>query len=171
MARGLEKEVKYRVDCGELGRLLEKLKGMGANAWGPVREEDFYYNHPCRDFASTDEAVRLRVRDGRLTVAYKGPRLGVGPLKERVELEVEASGPVREVIEWLGFRLVARIVKDRHYIDYRGHTITLDVVDGLGCFVEVEGPEPERVAAEVGVRGEAVGETYLELLLRKRRGG
>ncbi|GAB6148145.1 class IV adenylate cyclase [Stetteria hydrogenophila] len=168
----LEKEVKYRVDCGLLDALLERLRSLGARLSGPVREEDLYYNHPCRDFASTDEALRVRASRGVRVLTYKGPRLGSGSVKSRLEVEARVEGPVEEILERLGFRPVARVVKERVYAEYGGHVVTLDRVEGLGCYVEVEGPDPEGLSRELGVEGELVEETYLELLLeRMGRGG
>lgn len=167
MSGRLEKEVKYKVDCSVLNDLLERLRTLGAKLVGPLREEDTYYNHPCRDFASTDEAVRIRVSSGKTILTYKGPRLDSGPVKRRVELEARVNGPLPEILEKLGFRRVARVVKDRFYAEYRGHTVSLDRVEGLGCYVEVEGPNPDDVFRELGISGKQVEETYLELLLKK----
>ncbi|MMZ68041.1 CYTH domain protein [compost metagenome] len=77
------------------------------------------------------------------------------------------DGPISGILERLGFRPVARVVKERFYAEYDGHVVTLDEVEGLGCFVEVEGKDPGRVAGELGVKGRLVEETYLELLLKK----
>ncbi len=167
MSGRLEKEVKYEVDCRVLNDLLERLRALGAKLVGPLREEDTYYNHPCRDFASTDEAVRIRVSSGKTILTYKGPRLDSGPVKRRVELEARVDGPLHEILEKLGFRMVAKVVKDRFYAEHKGHTVSLDRVEGLGCYVEVEGSNPEGIVRELGISGKLVEETYLELLLKK----
>ena len=53
-----EVEVKYRtVDHDHLTRLLAQ---MGAAREDSVRQEDTYLRHPARDFAQTNEALRLR---------------------------------------------------------------------------------------------------------------
>ena len=167
MSSRLESEVKYEVDCSVLNDLLERLRALGAKIEGPLREEDTYYNHPCRDFASTDEAVRIRVSSGKTILTYKGPRLDSGPVKRRVELEARVDGPLPEILEKLGFRRVANVVKDRFYAEFNDHTISLDRVEGLGCYIEVEGPDPEGIVRELGIIGRLVEETYLELLLKK----
>ncbi|KUO86543.1 MAG: hypothetical protein AT709_07990 [Caldivirga sp. MG_3] len=71
----LEVEVKFRIR--DVKGLVNRLRGFATHIGSNV-EEDHYFNHPCRDFRSTDEAVRVRVYgSGRVTVTYKGPRLGV----------------------------------------------------------------------------------------------
>ena len=172
MGRGVEREVKLRVPCEALAGLAGLLESLGARVEGPVEEVDVYYRHPCRDFASTDEALRLRVAGGGARLTYKGPRLSRGPVKERLELEASVEGPLGEILEMLGFREAARVVKRRLYARLDGHTVTLDQVEGLGCFVEVEGPDPEALADRLGLGGaEMVEETYLEMVLRARGPG
>ncbi len=168
----VEREVKLRVPCEALASLAGRLESLGANVEGPVEEVDLYYRHPCRDFASTDEALRLRLSRGRARLTYKGPRLSRGPVKERMELEATVEGPAPEILERLGFMEAARVRKLRVYASIWGHTVSLDEVEGLGCFVEVEGPDPEGVAARLGLgEAERVPETYLELILQARGPG
>lgn len=166
-----EREVKMRVDCSRLERVKEILLGHGAVVKASRRETDIYYQHPCRDLAATDEAFRLRLVDGRgESLTYKGPRISSrGGVKERKEIIVElAGGPVGELLEELGFKPAVTVEKEREYLEYRGHTFTLDRVRGLGCFIEIEGDEPDRLARWLeseGVRGEPVEKTYAEMVL------
>ncbi|ACB39025.1 class IV adenylate cyclase [Pyrobaculum neutrophilum] len=174
----LEVEVKYRA---HLAAVKSRLPSLGFSPSGAQSEEDVYFQHPCRNFAETDEALRVRVVGGRVEVTYKGPRLGLGG-KTRAEITAEADLGVLEVLERLGFKPVARIRKRREYYTGRGLTVSLDWVEGLGEFVEIEKvvegegevaaavAEIRRLAAELGV-GEEVGETYLELFLKAYKGG
>ncbi|ABL88285.1 adenylate cyclase [Pyrobaculum islandicum DSM 4184] len=174
----LEVEVKYRAD---LGSVRERLKSLGFSLVAAGWEEDIYFQHPCRDFASTDEALRVRISGGRVGVTYKGPRMGFGG-KTRVELSAAADVSIVEIFEKLGFVAVARIKKRREYYRGGGFTISLDQVEGLGEFVEIEKvvegegevaeavAEIRRLAARLGV-GEEVRETYLELFLNTFKSG
>ena len=141
---------------------------------------DVYFQHPCRDFSATDEALRLRISAGGAELTYKGPRLGAGA-KTRFEASTMAGPEVVEVLQRLGFREVARIRKRREYYAGGGFTVSLDWVEGLGEFVEIEKVVPDRSfveAAVAEVRGLAerlglwdeVRETYLELFLRRGTG-
>jgi len=173
-------------DCGLLSTVEEKLRALGARFLGEDFEEDTYYQHPCRDFAATDEALRVRRRRGCPELTYKGPKRLVGGAKTRVEETValcDAEGAGR-VLEALGFRPVAVVAKRRRYYRLRDVLVSLDEVRGLGCFLEAEyvgagGPgeaveaieEALRVLGLEGLRREA--RSYLELLLeaRGRQGG
>ena len=168
----VEIEAKYAVRCSELPIIEDRLKDLGAHPEGERREEDIYYRHPCRDFLATDEGLRLRIVDGRPeSLTYKGPRLP-GKVKRRTELILPLSrGPAGEILERLGFAPAIRVAKDRKYYRLEGALVTLDRVEGLGCYVEVEAGSPEevlRIARLLGLAGEPITASYAELAARRR---
>ena len=82
---GFEVEIKFRAaDLEALGR---RLLSLGAEPIGTSEQEDLYLAHPSRDFASTDEALRLRRVGDMNRITYKGPKLG-GPTKTREETPI-----------------------------------------------------------------------------------
>lgn len=174
----LEVEQKFRAD---LGRVREELLRLGASPVEAKEEVDVYFQHPCRDFAKTDEALRVRRSGGDVEVTYKGPRMR-SSAKARLELTVSADGDVEAVLEALGFRKVAVIKKRREYYSYGSLTISLDDVEGLGQFVEIEAVASSEASlkeaeAEVSALAERLGlaervdATYLELYLSIFKGG
>ena len=175
-------EVELKVPVESLSEVEGRLVAMGAAKLFEERQVDVYLQHPCRDFASTDEALRLRLVGGRCTLTYKGPKLS-STCKARREVEVEVSSyeGALSILEALGFRRVASIVKDRRAYSIDGLAVYLDSVDGLGCFVEVEAPRGLSInEAESRVRGlaerlglpleRATTKSYLELALEKAEG-
>jgi adenylate cyclase class 2 len=118
-------------------------------------ECDEYFNAPHRDFALTDEAVRIRRKGDQYILTYKGPKRD-SATKTRTEIEVElAAGPVNGErasawLQHLGFRAVAKVSKQRslYSFHYQSHDfeICLDRVDRVGTFVELE-----TVTDEVGL--------------------
>ncbi len=168
----MEIEVKVPVDCGEVGGLLERLKELGAAVEGPLREVDIYLLHPCRDVVARDEAVRVRLSGGRARLTYKGPRVGEG-VKARLEVEADTEPRVLEVLEALGFREGLRVVKSRYYARLGRALVTLDKVEGLGCFVEVESlrSDPRDLEEAIGALGLAgrplVTESYASMLAKR----
>jgi len=146
-----EIELKYQID--DVSQVLAKLNGMGAIEAATESHEDVYYRHPCRDFASTGEALRIRRIDGRPHITYKGGKSlvshgGVSGIKLRRELEWglapgdENGGKMAEMLESLGFTVVAKVVKQRRpfEIEFGGikAAVTIDAVDGIGTFAEIE---------------------------------
>ncbi len=177
-----EVEVKYRVQSIELIR--PGLEALGARYIETRIEEDVYFNSPMRNFAETDEALRLRRHsDGTVVLTYKGPRLGgKGKTREEINVVVGDFNAMYEILRKLGFVEVARVVKKREVYVYENFTISLDKVEGLGDFVEIETVVTSedligRGIEEVLSLGDRLGlsrdwierKTYLELMLERKR--
>ncbi len=170
-----EVEQKYRVDCDQLEELRNLLQERAGEVEAIVEETDVYLSHPCRDLWALDEALRVRYVNGRpRSLTYKGPR-APRPLKDRQEINLEISGDPIPILEALGFRRSVEVVKFRIYISYKEVLVTLDRVEGLGCFVEVESKTGDEASIkdainELKISGEPVNETYAEMVARRRMG-
>src|SRR5258708_160815 len=125
---GYEVEIKFRVaDHHDLRR---RLAAMGARPEPEIAQEDTYFAHPGRDFAQTDEALRLR-RAGSLNwITYKGPKHG-GPTKTREELDVpfadggEHHASLALVFQKLGFEpvMVVRKTRTPYHLSVQGRSL------------------------------------------------
>ncbi len=176
----LEIEVKIKVD--KLEPIRSRLEELRASPMERVHERDVYYNAPHRDFARTDEALRIRYSGSNCVLTYKSAKLSGYSLKAREELSTPVgSGPaLEEILEKLGFTRTAEVEKIREYYLFRDASVALDKVKGLGCFVEIERCTPgeghdlqhgiESIADELGIRGEPTRTSYLELLLSTKKG-
>jgi adenylate cyclase class 2 len=171
--RGLPREVELKYRCAEPGDVLRRLEALGARRIGEFQQEDVYFQHPCRDFALSDEALRVRFSGGVAELTYKGPREHVSEGKSREELVVPVGNPEQllELLRKLGFREVARVRKKRIVFLISGAEVSLDHVEGLGVFVELEDKGAgamglREIAESLGLRGPPVEETYLEMILR-----
>lgn len=147
-----EIESKYPVDAPDA--LIERIALEGGIFVSENRNEDTYYNHPCRDFAVTGEALRIRRIDGQPLITYKAPKVATvdqqlgGDVKAREELEWRLDpgdldgSAMRRLLTHLGFREVATVDKTRK--TYRigavddALTITIDAVDSVGNYAEIE---------------------------------
>jgi adenylate cyclase class 2 len=140
-----EVEQKFRV--ADRPMLEAKLNRLGIQ-WGEtVGQVDSYFAHPSRDFAQTDEALRIRRVGSANFVTYKGPKIDA-TTKTRRELELpllegEAmAGQFRELLVALGFHPVTDVVKQRRYghVQWEGQDaeIVVDDVAEVGLFVEIE---------------------------------
>jgi adenylate cyclase, class 2 len=141
----LEVELKYPV--ADLGEVERKLQSLGAEVVDSPFEVDLYFAHPARDFAKTDEAVRIRRKGVACFLTYKGPKIDQ-TTKTRREIELplpggeESAAQWTELLEVLGFAPVAEVRKSRRKakVLWQGRRIevSLDNVDRLGTFVELE---------------------------------
>jgi adenylate cyclase class 2 len=180
-------EVEMKFPVAEMAAVEERLAGMGAAISASSIEVDTYFAHPARDFAKTDEALRLRRKDTSHFITYKGPKIDAAT-KTRREIElplaVDERGfqAWRSLLEALGFSAVGEVRKRRRKADVawqdRTVEVSLDEVEPLGTFVELElvalsdGIEAARacilsLARALGLEG---GErrSYLELLMERR---
>ncbi|MCX6688302.1 MAG: class IV adenylate cyclase [Methanoregula sp.] len=176
----IEIELKVRVDS--LDPIREELNRREAKSFGRIHEHDLYYNAPHRDFAETDEAMRVRYTNDHAVITYKGAKLRAFGLKAREELNtaVELGEVFEQILVRLGFTKTTEVNKWRENYRLGNAAIALDTVDELGTFVEIEimtdenntaaTNEISKIAKEIGVTGEPILASYLELLLSKRSG-
>src|SRR5262245_49585825 len=80
-----EVEQKHRVDDPDA--LIQTLATRGAALGPAIEQADTYFAHPSRDFAKTDEALRIRMVAGDGVVTFKGPKLDA-TTKTRREIEL-----------------------------------------------------------------------------------
>ena len=165
----LEVEVKGRVkDQQQLKRIHDFVSG-----WEPLPvedHEDIYFSHPDRDFARTDEALRLRQLGDDYRLTYKGPKLD-SRTKTREEIDLPVPAGIREILERLGFREVSRVRKRRTPYRKDNLILCIDQVEGLGWFVEMElqggeareAPDLLKMLASLGMESET--RSYLELAM------
>ena len=178
----LEVEQKFRV--ADLAPIRERLVALGARFHPPIEQADTYFAHPERDFAQTDEALRLRSVGERTWITYKGPKLDpVHKTRRELELPLPAGADTfdrhSELLAALGFRPVATVHKRRETgrltWDGLGIEVALDTVAGVGQFVEVEitTEEQHRQTAQAAISSlanylglaDSERRSYLELLL------
>jgi adenylate cyclase class 2 len=180
----MQYEVEQKFPVDDLAKVGAKLAALGGRLETSIDQLDRYFAHPSRDFARTDEALRIRQVGPRCYVTYKGPKIDL-VTKTRREIELPLSASADAVAEWtsllevLGFRRVAEVRKQRlpAHIAWQGGDIkiALDRVVGVGNFVEIEltasaeGLERAKsrilsLAAAIGL-SHAERRSYLELLL------
>ncbi len=191
MKDSFEVEVKFPVPNHDT--VIAALTHIGLHPKLTEHQNDRYFNHPCRDFAKSDEALRIRhttiehlqspSQSGteHFELTYKGPK--IDPLsKTRVEINtsIQNLDEVAAVLGHLGFRTAGVVTKTRTIYDMDDIEICIDIVEGLGVFVELESAaetEEEvptvrdallRLAEQIGLDTSTMIRTsYLELILEK----
>lgn len=171
----IEVESKFRSPGND--KVEKALGKLGADLVSEEEMEDLYFQHPGRDFGETDEALRLRKREGVSELTYKGPRMRMEHTKAREEVTMRTEDPLaaQRIVEKLGFREFMSVHKRRRSFKYDKIRIAVDTVEGLGEFVELEliTEEPQRAEMLIDhVRDELAltahePRTYLELILDK----
>jgi len=171
--------MKVRADHDDV---RERLRAGEASLSGVAFQEDTYYDAPHREFAETDEALRVRreadlgadapvgvdavadaLDDGEFDarVTYKGPLVeAASKTREEFETGVDDDEAMGRVFEALGFSPAATVAKRRECWSLSDATVTVDDVAGLGTFVECETASAD---ADVDRARERVASTLREL--------
>jgi len=190
-------EVELKFPVPDTRAIEQRLTAIGSRWHEPVDQIDRYFNHPCRDFARTDEALRLRRNGDEVVITWKGPRIDTAT-KTRREIELPLALEVlkpdvlgqpaevaiarwTELLEALGFRSVATVAKRRRHagVTWQGREVdvALDSVAGLGEFLELELQASEEEIPQARACLESLARelgcenperrSYLELLLER----
>lgn len=184
-----EVELKFRL--ADAAAVVQRLEARGARFGPPLDQVDRYFAHPARDFAATDEALRLRWVGDDVSITWKGPRIDAAT-KTRLEIELPIAAVAAEdaaggatlarwtdLLERLGFRPVREVAKRRRTARVPGDgpviEACLDDVAGLGSFLELEiaaaAAEVDAARARIEALARDLGcqvperRSYLELLL------
>lgn len=133
-----EVELKFKLDSKK--ELLEKLSELGVALSVPRKQHDWIYMRNGKSFGDLEvgEAI-IRIRkegDNTITTIKKY----VDGIKDRQEVEcgISDASLFAEYLEMLGFKLLVEVEKERVIGHYHNASITLDHVNELGDFSEIE---------------------------------
>jgi adenylate cyclase class 2 len=133
----IEVEVKAKIDSFE--EMEKRLENLGAEKGKREFQEDIYFASPVVDFAKTDEALRIRTTNNDTFITYKGPKLNDrAKTRKEVEMTIENAEKAKDIFEEIGFRAVRTVRKNRQYYTYENFEISLDDVEGLNPYMEIE---------------------------------
>jgi len=170
-------EMEAKIAVADLAAIEDRLAGLGAGKTGEYTETDTFFDFPDRRLKAADSALRLRERKNLHTgqsnfrLTFKGPRQP-GPFKHRreVELAVDSHENTRALLEALGLASFAEYTKRRHSWTLDGCGVEADRLEGIGQFVEVEGPDEQtirRVMARLGLTDSPIiHKSYLSMAIK-----
>ena len=173
----LEIEVKARIKSKR--DMKRRILAAGGVYLRTETQEDAYFAHPSRDFAKTDEALRLRMVGDEYFLTYKGKKLDYQTkTREEIEIKMKEGPAIAEILDKLGFTKVKNVIKTREYYALDEYWVAIDDVMELGQFIEIEkhGEEyaPEELfemMARLGIgREQTERKSYLELIFEKEGG-
>lgn len=136
-------EVEVKAKINSFKEIEEKLENIGAVKTKKEFQEDMYFNSPVVDFAKTDEALRIRTTieddDTNIFITYKGPKIdSKSKTRKEIEMGIDDSSKCADIFEEIGFEKVRTVRKNRKYYKYENFEISLDDVEGLEPYMEIE---------------------------------
>jgi adenylate cyclase class 2 len=164
-----EREIEAKFYVRDLAKIELRLRAAGAQPLQErVHELNLRFDTKANNLRKAFSVLRLR-RDNQARLTYKGAgTVEDGGILNRREIEfvVEDFEKARELLEALGYRVVAFYEKFRATYQLRETLVMLDELP-FGCFVEIEGREAvsiRAVALALGLEwSAAVKEGYLTL--------
>lgn len=137
----IEVEVKAKIDNFE--DIEKKLDELGAKKSKKEFQEDIYFNSPVVDFAKTDEALRIRTTkendNTNIFITYKGPKIDKkSKTRKEIEMGIDDAEKCSGIFEAIGFEKVRAVRKNRQYYTYENFEISLDDIEGLDPYMEIE---------------------------------
>jgi adenylate cyclase class 2 len=176
-----ELELKFRV--ADEAAFRSTITEMAKSSLPAETQTDVYFNHPARDFAITDEALRLRTIGKNTELTYKGPSAGsLAKGREELEVAIGCADDFAVILNHLGFRHTRRVRKHREAWSLLWERdwvlVCLDRVEELGLFCELEvlleeedydGRAEQSLWSLAGRLGlsDPIRKSYLEMLLEK----
>ena len=132
-------EVEVKAKITSFNEIEKRLEALGAVKSRKEFQEDIYFASPIVDFAKTDEALRIRTTDNDIFITYKGPKLNSeAKTRKEVEMSIESASKAKDIFEEIGFKEVRTVRKNRQYYTYENFEISLDDVEGLPPYMEIE---------------------------------
>lgn len=132
-------EVEVKAKINSFKEMEKKLDEIGATKSKSEFQEDIYFQSPIVDFGETDEALRIRTTNNNIFITYKGPKIDEkSKTRKEVEMNIESAEKAKDIFEEIGFRQARTVRKNRQYYTYKNFEISLDDVEGLNPYMEIE---------------------------------
>lgn len=173
-------EIEAKVSVENLSELKDKLNQIGANLIGKWEETDAFFDFEDGNLSNSDSALRLRVRRDissgveSYRITFKGPRQS-GSFKRRQEIEitVNSSEDARNLLSSIGMKERVAYTKRRDSWQMDNCAIELDRIDGIGNFIEVEGPDEDsirNILRQLDLSDKpTITKSYLEMILENKK--
>ncbi len=170
-----EIEAKLKVDS--LQEIERKLPELGAEFLAEQLQTDYHFDDANTTLTKTDRCLRLRKqmvgKNESLFLTYKGAK-EKSNLKKRqeIELEIKDADSVRKLLSALGYEQSLVVEKKRRLWQLGDCEVALDRLPLLGDFVEIEGPDEEKIAnaqEKLGLSDLShIAESYASLVTKKQ---
>ena len=144
-----EIEAKLKVDS--LQEIERKLDELGAEFLAVQLQTDYHFDDANSQLTKTDRCLRLRRQrvgsSERFFLTYKGAKEESNFKKrQEIEIEIKDAESAKRLLSALGYEKVLVVEKKRRVWRLGDCEIALDRLPLLGDFVEIEGPDDQKIA-------------------------
>jgi predicted adenylyl cyclase CyaB len=171
-------EIEAKLKVNSLAKIARRLKAVGAEFVRQKLQTDIYLDDSKSTLRKTDSALRIRLqcigRKEQTVITFKGPKLK-GRFKHRQEIQFEVGDArlAEMFLAAIGYKKALAFQKKRQVWRLDRCEVALDCLPLLGSFVEIEGPDENKIAGVQKKLGLAdlrhIPESYAVLMERKLR--
>ena len=173
-------EIEAKIKVNSLQEVAARLSELGAEFLSEHIQKDQYFDNAGRTLTKTDRGLRLRRQrignEEKIFLTYKGAR-EKDRFKKRQEIEMEVTDgdSVEKLLFAMGYEKAIVFEKKRRVYRLGGCEVALDELPLLGSFVEIEGPDGEKIAdvqKNLGLSDlPSIKESYAGLMAAKLKAG
>lgn len=145
-----EIEAKLKVDS--LPEIKRKLTELGAEFLQEQLQTDYHFDDANMSLQRSDRCLRLRRqwvnKSEQFFLTYKGAK-EKSKFKKRheIEIRIEDGDSIQRLLSALGYQKALVIEKKRQVWKLGQCEVSLDRLPLLGDFVEIEGPDEEKITS------------------------
>lgn len=134
--------------------LIAKLRELGAQDLGEdLLREIIFYDQEGKWVAANKTFVRIRQRQGRITLTYKNQEAESATGTEEIEFGADSWDKARQFLEALGLRVGREQEKKRHTFALQKVTVDIDTWPSVPTYVELEGESEEKIRQAAALLG------------------
>jgi len=143
-----EIEAKLKIEAPE--QIERRLVELGAEFIAELSQTDYHFDDAKATLKKGDKALRLRRQvaadSTQLLMTYKGPK-EKSNFKKRQEIEFDLADAdaAGKLLGALGYHKTLVVEKTRRLWRFGGCEVALDRLELLGDFLEIEGPDDEKI--------------------------
>jgi adenylate cyclase class 2 len=143
-------EIEAKLKVESLQEVKGKLAELGAEFIAEQRQVDCYFDDGDMTLTKADRGFRLRRQavDGNESffLTYKGVReKSKFKQREEIEIEIKGAGSTEKLLSALGYEKILVFEKKREAWRLGDCEVALDELPLLGSFVEIEGPDANKI--------------------------
>ncbi len=137
------REIEIKLSVDDIEGVIKKLEALGCVISPPVFQKDINFIHKddvnwFKESINTQYSYpRIRVEDEKIILTNKKPVTGEMDCLE-YELVVDSIDQARGFISLFDYIEGVAVVKKRRKTHYKNYEITVDEVEDLGSFIEIE---------------------------------
>jgi len=143
------KEIEIKLTYKDRGKIVEKLKEIGAVFREKYVLEDYYFSLTGTDMSNTNDLLRIRKKGSKNELTFKGKCESEGNIWKRVELNTDIGDAevVLEMFKYLKLNNLSTNKSSREFWDMNDVEIVFSDITYPTeiSFIEIEGPTEEKV--------------------------